>query len=491
MRLVSSVPAIALLGLLAGTWAVVLPRPSRTAPAPRVPQVQPNVLFIMSDQHNARALGCAGNPEVSTPNLDRLAAAGARFTQATAQTPQCCPSRYTIWTGRYPRSHGLLWNRVVEPLEERTIAEILGERGYATATIGKHHMRHHPSEHGFAHVVDREEYRTALSFRLGDQLPQDARRDPELELLMGGAGASRLPHALHQSAFWADEALRFIDEQAGAPWCLWLSFYGPHTPIEPAEPFASMYDPAALTLPGNFSYEWPHDLAMLARLVEEFSVLDEAQHRRLLALYYGLVTQIDADIGRVLAHLEELGLARDTIVVYTADHGGMMGEHATWRKTTLAYDATVRVPLLVRGPGVRAGTVHDELVGLVDLLPTLLHLLDVPVPDAVQGISFAPLLRGRPYAGRAAIVAEVGYPGQGAGPVSMVRDATFKYVEHANGGAGYRQLFDLVADPWERDNLVDDHRHVEHLRALEAALAAWRAETPAAPQRPRQARKPR
>jgi len=447
-----------------------------------------NVLFIMGDQHNAGALGCAGNPDVKTPNLDRIAREGVRFSNAFCQTGQCCPSRYTIWTGRYAHSHGLRWNGVREPLDDVTIGEILRDAGYATATIGKHHMMHSPSEHGFEHVVDQPQYRAMverdgqlLSHQRGDWLPIN---------ISGPVGRSHADNEHHPSGFWASEAIQFLDAHADGPFCMWLSFYGPHTPIVPSLPWADMYDPATLGLPSNFGEEREDLPDMLTRGRQKFAAaLTPERHREVLAYYYGLVSQIDYNIGRVLDELDRLGLADNTIVVYSADHGEMMGEHCTWTKFTLNYDPTVRIPLLIRAPGIAArGTVVDELVGSVDLMPTLCELTGYDTPDKVQGRSLVPLLRGDDVAWRDVIFSEIGYPGNAAGRCVMARSLTHKYVHHENYGRPFEQLFDMVHDPGEVHNLIDAADQAEPLARLKEAMADWDGATDHAPMYPIQPR---
>jgi len=435
-----------------------------------------NVLFIMSDQHNVRAMGCSGNTEVRTPVLDQLATDGVRFSNAFCQTGQCCPSRYTIWTGRYAHSHGCRWNNVPEPLEEVTVGEIFQQAGYTTATIGKHHMMHSPRSHGFDVVVDQPEYRAFLTEE--GQPPMLRSVDKMEQPTSAYTGISRAPNKYHPSGFWAAQTIEFLKANRDKPFCAWLSFYGPHTPIIPSQRWAAMYDPEELTLPGNYPCKLTSYPRMMDQAQKQFQAVTKEQHREMLARYYGFVSQIDYNIGLVLEELERLGLAENTIVVYTADHGEMAAEQGTWTKFTLNYDGTVHIPLIIRMPGVLpSGVVVDELVGLVDLLPTLCELTGRPVPAKVQGKSLVGLTQGKPVEWRDVIFSEIGYPGRAAGRCVLARTHSHALIQHANFGQPFDELFDLTEDPWQTKNVADEQDYEAVVEFLKQAIVHWEETT--------------
>jgi arylsulfatase A-like enzyme len=471
------------IGSVAGTAAAgLLGFPAIASAAKAAEKEKLNVLFIMSDQHNARAMSCAGNEEMETPNLDRLAAGGVRFPNAFCQTPQSCPSRYTIWTGRYAHSHGCRWNGVVEPLDEVTIGEIFSDAGYSTATIGKHHMVHHPSKHGFAYVVDRAEHRAFLN---REQYPDPYVKGDWLPFRnFGPVGASAADNDHHPMGFWTSETIKFLREHKEKPFCAWYSFYGPHTPIVPSEPWASMCDPDKLTLPGNFSSERESVPWMMEQFRKKTRNMTADDHRKVLGYYYGLVSQMDYNIGRVLDELQRLGLAEKTIVVYTADHGEMMAEHGTWTKYVLGFDATVRVPMIIRVPGGKVGKVAEELVGSIDLMPTLCELAGLDYPSKVQGRSMVSLVEGRSAEWRKTIFSEIGYPGKATGRVALARTHTHKYVHHENRGDPYEELFDYTKDPWETRNEIDNAEYADVVAALKRDMKEWEETTDHAPMYP-------
>ncbi len=471
-------------GAIAGTAAAGLFGLSACATGPKKREAKkPNVLFIMSDQHNARALRCYGNNEIQTPSLDRLAGGGWRFHNAFCQTAQCCPSRYTIWTGRYAHSHGCRWNGVEEPLEEVTIGEIFRAAGYSTATIGKHHMRHSPKEHGFDHVVDMPQFNQSVK---AEQCPHPYQKGDWLPFKISGpVGVSAADNDHHPMGFWTAETIKFLRENKDKPFCAWYSFYGPHTPIVPSEPWGRMYNPDKLTLPGNFRDERDPVPWMFAQARRQSRSMPESDHQKVLALYYGLVSQMDYNIGRVLDELDRLELSDRTIIVYTADHGEMMAEHGLWTKYVLGFDGTVRVPMIIRAPGVgEGGKVSEELVGSIDLMPTLCELAGLDYPSKVQGRSMVSILEGSRPEWRKTIFSEIGYPGKATGRCALARTHTHKYVHHENRGEPFEELFDLQQDPWETKNEVNNPKYASVLAKLKQDKKEWEETTDHAPMYP-------
>ena len=470
------------------------------------PAQQPlNVLFIMSDQHNARALGCYGNgyggasPSM-TPNLDQLAAEGVRFTNAFCTSPQCSPSRYSILTGRWPHNHGLRWNGIWEPRDQTTFPSLFRAAGYETATIGKHHMmwldympRPFVEDLGFDRVADFDDYlrhcgshqQLVYSF-VGNYWTM-----PGLPYLLQATGYTFNTNEFHMPGYWADEVIRFLEKRASlgpsaSPFVCFYSMYLPHTPVLPGGPadpqdWAHAYHPPGqLGLPpnqGKVASTWA-----LANKQSQYSSVTDDEWQETLSYYYGLVLQIDWNIGRVLQRLEELGLAQNTLVVYTSDHGDMASEMSCWEKGSGHYDATTRVPLIVRLPGVLPPqTTSDALVSTLDLFPTITELAGIPVPDQVRagldGRSLVDLiLRGESSVDwRTEVFAESGSPElPGIKRGRMVRTKTAKYVYHELLG-GQEEYYDLAADPFEIDNLINDPNPSIQLAIadLRSRMAQW------------------
>ena len=425
---------------------------------------QPNVVFIISDQHNANALGCYGNKEVSTPNLDKLAGKGVVFQNAFCQTGQCVPSRYSIWTGRYARSTGTYSNGTGQNPGENTVGDLFKKAGYKTATIGKHHMQMNPANqnHGFDLVLNPNGHKKPFN-----PLPVE-----EVSPGRSEVGESPLPNEEHTCGLVSTNAIRFIRENRDNPFVLWCSFQGPHTPITPSAPWSRQYDPEKLTLPPNHHSvdEQMPGVGGLIRKSGKYS--KEIYHLQTLAFYYGLVSQIDYNIGLVMEELDKLGLTENTIIVYTADHGEMMSEHRAWTKGMTGYDATIRVPLIVSdGKQFSGGKKMNDLVCSIDLLPTLLYLSGLEIPGNIQGKILTGLMNDnknwREYA-----FSEIG--SSSLTSVITVRGKTQKYVLfRRNGETEYEQLFNLVTDHWETTNLAGDPKSGDVLKMMRTVLADW------------------
>ena len=362
-----------------------------------------NLLVIMSDEHNARVLGCAGHPLVQTPHLDALAARGTRFTNASCNVPICVPSRASFLTGRYGHQIGA-WDNAL-PYTGAAAASWghrLGAHGRQVTTIGKLHYRNTRDDIGLPdqripmHVMHE---RGDVFGSIRWDIPP-ARHQLENIHAAGGGDSEYLRY---DSAI-ADQACAWLrDESSGheAPWCLFVSFTLPHFPlIAPPADFAR-YPLEDVPLPIQWRPEdWPdhpHVAAFREARVqtrEEFP--GEEPTRRAIAAYLGMCTFLDAQIGRVLGALNACGLADRTRVIYTSDHGETLGDYGLWGKSVM-YDSAVAVPLILAGPDVPAGAVRDVSVSLVDAFPTICEGAGVPLEAAdadLPGTSLWPLARG-------------------------------------------------------------------------------------------------
>lgn len=437
------------------------PAPEETGPI--------SVLFIVTDQHHASALGAAGNADIRTPNLDRLAREGVLFDRAFCNTPKCRPSRYTIWTGEYARTHGL------DP-ERTTVAEVLRDAGYRTASIGKHHMRRERMErrHGFDETVDMREYGRHLAGLEAEEEASygaftRARKDDVL------ARALDDPESTHPTTFWTDEAVRRLRSAGEQPFFLWVSYFGPHHPYTPSRTWLDRYDAEELELPASHDTEVDPDIPVPIRREKHAFAPERA--REVLAHYYAWISQIDHNVGRLLETLDEEGLAERTLVIFTSDHGDMVARHGMWTKGQLGYDDTLRVPLLLRLPGTLPRERREgRLVGLVDLMPTILDVVGLPAREGAQGHSLLPLLRDPASPWREAVIAELGEPG--GRHLLAVREEHAKYVAYRSGDeVTYEQLFDLRNDPDELVNLAGRPEASDDLERVRRALARWEAAT--------------
>jgi len=428
-------------------------RPFAGAPA-FVPKRPPNLLFIHTDQQFAGTIGAHGCPYVRTPQMDRLAASGVAFHLSYSANPVCCPARAAWYTGRPPSENGVVQNDrfPIEP-DMPDLGQWLGSRGYEPLYAGKWHVTGRP--HG-------------RSFRLLTQ--------------QHGIGE----HADASVARAAREMFR-AHRRTDRPFFLSLGFLQPHDIcywlFAHAEPMAGLpYPDLASELPPiwpnlGFDPREPETFRKgwrAGRFWEHLSRWDEWQWRYYRWSYYRHVEMVDAHIGTVLDALEETRLDRDTVVVFTADHGDGMGAHRLWQKMYFTEEAA-RVPLIVAGRGRFAGGLQDRthLVSGLDVAPTLCALAGVEAPPDSRGRSLVPLLEGRPVEWRGALVSEAGTTGR------MVRTATHKLVKYH--GDATEQLFDLRADPGEMRNLAGEASAVGVAAEMRRELAAWEAHlTPSA-----------
>lgn len=488
----------------------------------------PNILFIMADQLRWDYLGCTGHPRIKTPAIDALAARGVNFMRAFVQAPVCGGSRMSFYTGRYNVSHGATYNNFPLRIDEKTMGDYLRPLGYRVALVGKTHMA--VDREGMARLgVDPRSELGVLAAQCGfepyerdDGLHPDESNDPNLaynewlrqlgyrsdnpwaefansvegdngEVLSGWSmrhvgRPARVREQHSETAYMTERALAFIDEAGSGPWCLHLSYIKPHWPYVAPAPYHAMYGAADIA-PANRSEAErtnPHPVvAAFMQHEESVNFSRDETRTTVIPAYMGLVSQFDHHVGRVIAHLQERGLAANTIVVVTSDHGDYLGDHWLGEKD-LFHEEVVRVPLIVFDPRSEADTMRGtqvyDLVEAIDLAPTFLDWAGgAPVPHRLEGRSLAPLVNGsKPGAWRSAVFCDgdyslrharraLGLPPQGA-RAFMVRTQRWKYVFFEDFPP---QLFDLAADPYERVDLgrADPHQPVR--QEMEARLFGW------------------
>ena len=432
---------------------------------------KPNILFLCSDQHQAKAMGCAGHLDVLTPNLDRLATSSIRFDHTYCQSPVCVPARGSIITGLYPHAHGARILKDALPANVRTIAHHFAESGYQTAAIGKMHFVDETQQHGFQHRINERDFRQTLT----DEGWQTLRQD------QGGAGGidgrpSNLPARFFQDTYFADQTIHYLKNKRdpNRPFCLWSSFFMPHTPLVPMRKYFEQYNPATLTLPQRApnALQTGFEGHFIRAQERGWYTQTDTALQQSLAGYYGNITQMDACIGRVLDTLETEGLLENTIVVYTSDHGEMAGAHRMWTKHNM-YEQSVNVPLLLRLPNTtHPNTTNTEFIEHIDLYPTLSDLCNLPAPQNIHGQSFAPLLRNEPYTPRPHVYSEYDFCHNvftrdnryvGKPPILMIRTKHWK-LNHLPWSKS--ELFNLQNDPHEFTNVIDNPQHTHIVQEL-------------------------
>ncbi|MBI4607453.1 MAG: sulfatase-like hydrolase/transferase [Candidatus Rokubacteria bacterium] len=421
-----------------------------------------NVLFVLSDEHSRRILGCYGNPVVRTPNLDALAARGTRFASAYCQTPICVPSRASLATGRYAHAVNS-WDNATPYVgpEAPSWGHRLTAQGHTVTTIGKLHYRRAGDPSGFPdqrvpmHVV--EGVGDLYGLLRGDMPPRPHSRRYVVEARPGESEYIRYDRAI------AEATARWLAEEAGdqrRPWVLFVGFVSPHFPLVVPERYFNLYPLDSVPLPVQHAPEaWPRhpviDLRRRQQALEE--PLDEKTLRKALAAYYGLVSFLDEQVGIVLDALSEAGLAATTRVMYSTDHGELLGDHGLWWKSAM-YESSVAVPLIMAGPDVPRGHVVRTNAMLVDIFPTLVEAVGARLADEdrdLPGESLIGLARevDRPRTAFSEYHAIMSPSG-----TFMLRTARYKYVHYV----GYPpQLFDLAVDPDETRDLGTDPQYAD------------------------------
>jgi choline-sulfatase len=437
-----------------------------------MPLAPKNLLVLMSDEHNPRALGVAGHRLARTPHLDRLAARGTRFTSTYVTSPICVPSRAGFATGKYQHQVGY-WDNA-DPYDGAVPSwhHLLRAQGHQVVSIGKLHFRGLPGDdHGFSkellpmHVLDgigdlKGLVRTNIPLRGGyDKLAK-----------LAGPGESPYTRYDRDIAARAQAWLREEGRQRRErPWALFVSFVCPHFPLIAPPEFYDLYPLEGIPLPKQYleqerpDHPYLRDYAACVGYDLGFAG-DHDRVRRAIAGYLGLVSFMDANVGKVLRALEEAGLAGDTRVVYTSDHGDNVGARGLWGKSTM-YEESAGTPLMIAGPGVAADTTCTVPVSHVDLFPFFLESSGCTAPTgAYHGVS--PLALSAPRHAERAVISEYHAIGSTSG-ITMLRKGRWKYVHCVR----YRpQLFDLEADPEERVDLGGDPAHRATIAALQAEL---------------------
>ena len=415
-----------------------------------MPETHPNIVIVFGDQWRAQAFGYAGDPNVRTPNLDRLSRQSVNFTHAVAGCPVCSPYRASLITGRYPHTHGVFLNDVCLSDDAVSLAQACAGAGYQTAYIGKWHLDGHgrrlfiPPERGqgfeFWRVMECTHAYNDSWYYGDDPTPRK----------WEGYDAFAQTH----------EAIRYLREERDPdrPFLLVLSWGPPHTPVhEVPEEYHRLYDPETLQLRPNV----PETM--------------EQKARQDLSGYYAHCTALDHSAGEMIEALRATGLEDDTVFLFTSDHGDMLGSQGYLRKQK-PWDESIRVPFLLRWPAGlgREGMEIETPVGAPDVMPTLLGLAGVPVPETVEGLDFSNRLRGGATPGDGAALIACYTPfgewsrDRGGKEYRGLRDVRYTYVRDLDGPW---LLYDNEADPYQIENLVGRPDHAERQADLDARLS--------------------
>ncbi len=446
---------------------------------------RPNVILITSDQHRGECLGINGNPIIHTPNLDALGRGGLNFINCYSPMPVCVPARYILMTGRLPLSWGQRENDGIIKKGVSTLPGILNEYGYHTALIGKAHFYGEKGEcdalgipewrykYGFQEMLLSEEGRQWMDG--GDDYQQYLREQGWAGFERGhGIGnndvrtsPSPLPEEHYQTSWCARESINWLrrHEQTTPekPFFLWASFIKPHSPYDPPEPWDKMYSPFEMLMPIEGDMKGLTSWYGYLRKVYHWDSLSPQAILRARAHYYGMVSQIDHADGQMMNELKSMGLYDNTVIVFSADHGDMLGDHGLFFKS-IFFKQSWQIPLIISAPGFCRKRSVERLASLPDVMPTILSLAGVPLQEPVHG---ADLLADLDE-GSAAVF---GSMGDTPNRRHAVRTKKWQYVYHENGG--FEELYDIENDIEERNNLACHAGVVSMKNELKQRVEVW------------------
>ncbi len=429
---------------------------------------QPNVLLIISDDHAAYVSGTYGNPKAKTPNIDRFAETGVKFTHAFVNCPMCTPSRQSFITGRLPHSIPLTQLRTPLPDETTvTLAEVLKEQGYDTAAIGKMHFNSN-LKHGFDLRLDHAEHRRYLKEHPPRPVPEEIEvlppwkpfRDPA-SIWLNGMYHSYGAYDEDMAGTWfARQGQEYLRKDRDNPFFLTVSFYEPHSPFRFPIEYSDMFDPASFKVPEP----GPEDDWQIPEIFRDLTVEEK---QKITASYYTSTAFMDKNVGLVLDTLKETGLDDNTLVIYIGDHGYSLGHHGRFEKHT-SFEESVHAPMIWRLPNCdRKGVSRDALVEFIDIFPTVANYCGARIPEEVEGINLLPIIEGKQTEGRDYVFSEY-YDTEEA----MIRDHRYKLIFSSGKRRrqdGYQtglplpgrivRLYDMKNDPHEMKNLADQPKY--------------------------------
>jgi len=491
------------LGIVAGSAGAlaVLPGHACFGQGPSGQKKPANILFIMTDDHAAHAMSCYGSRINKTPNLDRIASQGMRFSHCFCTNSICAPSRAVILTGKYSHVNGVIDNAVKFDGSQQTFPKLLQQAGYETAIVGKWHLKTDPTGFDYWNILPGQGvYYNPVMIEMGQ----------------------RRMHAGYVTDIVTNQALQWLRARKGdKPFCLLLQHKAPHREWEPGPKQLALYKDEKIPEPDTLFDDYsgrgraakeqdmsiektmnntdlklvvPKNLAperkekWEAAYEPENKAFEEAKpqgkdlvrwkYQRYIKDYLRCVASVDENVGRVLDYLDESGLARDTVVVYTSDQGFYLGDHG-WFDKRFMYEESLRMPLLVRHPGeIRAGAVNEDIVMNLDFAETFLDYAGVHVPDDMQGCSLRPLLQGRtPEDWRSSMYYHY-YEYPAVHSVKRhygVRTRRYKLIHFYNDIDEW-ELYDLKNDPEELHNIYNDPQQADVVKELKAELARLRTQ---------------
>lgn len=476
-----------------------------------------NLLFIITDQQRQDTMKVYGNQKIKTPNLDLLAEKSVVFERYYVAQPVCTPSRATMMTGLYPHTHGSFKNNI--PLDEKIpiLIEMVGDQDYVTGYFGKWHLGNEIfKQRGFTHFESTEDMYTDYYSSDKDRSQRSGYHrylaehgvKPDTPHGYSRTYANQLPKELSKPAYVANKAIEFLERYRDRPFILYLSFLDPHTPFNSV--YDDLYNPEDMEVPETFFEDMDPTVLFRTRAIREVltagkypgyeGIIDNAKElKKVKARYWGKITLVDEMLGRVFKRLAELGLEQRTIIVFTTDHGEMMGDHRLVFKSVM-YEEAIRVPFILSIPSLKNKTIRISTpVSQVDLVPTLLDLMSQPLPKHLQGKSWVPYLFSKAQWPRENVIVEWNGPdglqwqrdGKIVNPFPPERQQEYekKHSERIRtiitpegwklsiNDAGEGELYNVRTDPKERKNLYYLDEHLEKVKRLVNEIKKWQKAT--------------
>ena len=455
---------------------------------------RPNIVWFCTDQQRYDTITSLGNSRIRTPNIDQFIAQGVTFSRAYAQSPVCTPSRAAFLTGRYPRStRSSINGNDAFSRDETLVTKMLADAGYTCGLVGKLHLTgaagrmETRTDDGYSYMewshqpcpgkidwpdgVNRYQAwlrEKGVSWKDNYRASFEAWPPPDGYALPDKI--TGMPDAYHQTTWCVEKAIEFIDrsEAGDAPWCISINPYAPHPPFDPPKAFKDRISIDDMELPlwqeGELDDKPAFQKDSYLRgsqngMARPMLGMTDHEKREVIRDYYASIEHIDYQFGRLMHHLDAMGIRENTIVIFMSDHGEMLGDHGAYWKGGYFYESVIHVPLILSWPGkIRSGLESTALVELVDLAPTLLELASLPVPQYIQGKSFAGILTGReaPDHHKDRVYAEYYHSAARMNKVyaTMCFDGKYKVVVHHNDDMG--EIYDLESDPQEFHNLWND-----------------------------------
>ncbi len=449
-----------------------------------------NIVLIMTDQHRFDCLGCYKNNVIQTPNIDWIASGGTLFSSAYTPSPSCIPARACLMTGQTPWNTGILGmgkgQHGMGVNFKATLPGELSKNGYYTKGVGKMHFYPQRSLLGFHSTVLDESGRIEDDNFKSDYMKWfDEQKKGDYTPIDHGvhwnswmARPYHLPEYMHPTVWTANEAVKFLDtNDPSMPFFLKVSFARPHSPYDPPEYYYNMYKDAQVSPPAIGGWADFHDVPYDAAEFDAWrGKKKDSEIMDARKAYYGQISHIDNQIGRILIKLKSMGELDNTMFIFTSDHGDMLGDHNLWRKT-YAYEGSAKIPLLIKLPkGYAENTSHEVTapVSLYDIMPTVLDFADIQIPACIDGQSLLPLIKKEKISWRKFIHgehSEIYAPEQ---EMQYVTDGKYKFVWLPK--IGEKQFFDLTNDPYELNNLIDDNEMAENIMIFEQYLCTQLSE---------------